>query len=92
MCLGGAGLCHGDDDDSNDEEGRQLPAARAQVFQRREREVLSGDEAAAAVAAARRVRDTIFIDRGVDVGALLQGQRRSSSCYEEGDGVDGERC
>jgi hypothetical protein len=45
-----------------------------------DRELLSADQAAAAVAAATRVRNTIFIDLGVDVGEV----NRSSSCPDEG--------
>jgi hypothetical protein len=50
-----------------------------------EHEMLSADQAAAAVAAATRVRNTIFIDLGVDIGEV----NRSSSCYDgEDEGGD----
>lgn len=46
-------------------------------------DMMSAEQAAAAVAAARRVRNTIFIDRGFDV----EGVSRASSYYgDEGEG------
>jgi hypothetical protein len=53
----------------------------------RDHELLSADQAAAAVAAATRVRNTIFIDLGVDVGEV----NRSSSCREAEDEGKEER-
>jgi hypothetical protein len=53
------------------------------MFPLLDHDMMSADQAAAAVAAARRVRNTIFIDRGFDV----EGVSRASSYYgDEGEG------
>ena len=66
------------------------PQARAQMFPLLPREALfSTEQAAAAVAAAeKRGRDTIFIERGVDLGDFggVLGRRRSSSYYGDDEG------
>ena len=71
------------------EEGNndQQPQAHARIFPLLDHNLLSAEQAAAAVAAATKVRNTIFIDRGFDV----EGFNRSSSCYgEESGGVGGQ--
>ncbi|KAK4102037.1 hypothetical protein N658DRAFT_485869 [Parathielavia hyrcaniae] len=60
------------------------PQAEARMFPALDHELLSAEQAAAAVTAATRVRNTIFIDRGFDVENIGAGVgSRSSSCYEE---------
>ena len=66
------------------------PKTRAQMFPLLPQEALfSTEQAAAAVAAAEmRGRDTIFIERGVDLGDFggILGRRRSSSYYGDDEG------
>ncbi|AEO61542.1 hypothetical protein MYCTH_2113448 [Thermothelomyces thermophilus ATCC 42464] len=69
--------------------GGQGESAQAQAcrFPRLEHELLSAEEAAAAITAAAGVRNTIFIDRGIDLG----GTNGASSCYGNEDEVGRER-
>ncbi|KAL2174349.1 uncharacterized protein P884DRAFT_280324 [Thermothelomyces heterothallicus CBS 202.75] len=69
--------------------GGQGESAQAQAcrFPLLEHELLSAEEAAAAVTAAAGVRNTIFIDREIDLG----GTNRASSCYGDEDEVGREK-
>ncbi|KAL2171797.1 hypothetical protein VTG60DRAFT_1494 [Thermothelomyces hinnuleus] len=69
--------------------GGQGESAQAQTcrFPLLEYELLSAEEAAAAVTATAGVRNTIFIDRGIDLGRT----NRDSSCYGNEDEVGREK-
>ncbi|KAK4040485.1 hypothetical protein C8A01DRAFT_35526 [Parachaetomium inaequale] len=93
--LGGVGLGICEPGYSFQQAGPQLeegdddqPQAHARMFPLLDHDLMSAEQAAAAVAAATKVRNTIFIDRGFDV----EGFNRSSSCYgDEGEVGKGAR-
>lgn len=74
-----------------DNDERQAPQTRAQLFPLLDHHLMSAEQAATAVAAAAssRARDTLFIQRGVE---MEDENQRSSSYYgDEEDGIEQSR-
>ncbi|KAG7285344.1 hypothetical protein NEMBOFW57_009966 [Staphylotrichum longicolle] len=74
-----------------DNDERQAPQTRAQLFPLLDHDLMSAEQAATAVAAAAssRARDTLFIQRGVE----MEGENQRSSSYygDEEDGIEQSR-
>lgn len=70
--------------EQEEQEGGQSEQLDSRMFPLLDHDLMSAEQASAAVAAARAVRNTIFIDRGFDI----EGVSRASSYYggDEGEG------